>query len=66
MQIFGDTEFSVKVIRCWVEENIADRVKVVIGEKRGLTIVFSGISIKIEKGTTDRRLVYNSLSKIIA
>ena len=33
MQIFGDTEFSVEVIRCWVEENIADRVKVVIGEK---------------------------------
>jgi len=25
MQIFGDTEFSVEVIRCWVEENIADR-----------------------------------------
>lgn len=33
MQIFGDTQFSVEVIRCWVEENIADRVKVVIGEK---------------------------------
>ena len=33
MQIFGDTEFLVEVIRYWVEENIADKVKVVIGEK---------------------------------
>ena len=29
-QIFGDTEFSAEVIKDWVEENIADRVKVVI------------------------------------
>lgn len=29
-QIFGDTEFSVEVIKDWVQENIADRVKVVI------------------------------------
>lgn len=34
MQIFGDTEFSMEVIRCWVEENIADRAKVVIGEEK--------------------------------
>lgn len=33
MQIFGYIEFLVEVIRYWVEENIADRVKVVIGEK---------------------------------
>ena len=32
-KIFGDTEFSMEVIRRWVEENIADRVKVVIGEE---------------------------------
>lgn len=32
-KIFGDTKFSVEVIRRWIEENIADRVKVVIGEE---------------------------------
>ena len=31
-QIFGDMAFSAEVIRSWVEENIGDRVKVVIGQ----------------------------------
>ncbi len=29
-QIFGDTVFSTEVIRRWVEENVADKAKVVI------------------------------------
>lgn len=33
-QIFGDTGFSMKDIRSWVEENIADRVKVVIDKEK--------------------------------
>lgn len=31
-QIFGDMAFSAEVIRSWVEENIGDSVKVVIGQ----------------------------------
>lgn len=31
-QIFGDMGFSIQIIRSWVEENIADKVKVVIEE----------------------------------